>query len=217
MRSLPRESSRESSRGSSRVIRWLAILAVLAAVGYTAGFFAYGFFAGAPEYLSGEPRSLDCETPGSRFLWRYEAVNYVPASDELANMHLDQTGCSGQFATAGTDVVAADGVHLAAWYVPAAIPAVTSGAAGGSGGSGAGPRLEDDTGTSLANRDELERAFTRLDPDHAVVVVLRFYADLTVPQIAIRLGIAEGTVKSRLHHALRRLRTAVEHPEETQR
>lgn len=88
---------------------------------------------------------------------------------------------------------------------------------GGSGASGAGPRLEDDTGTSLANRDELERAFTRLDPDHAVVVALRFYADLTVPQIAIRLGIAEGTVKSRLHHALRRLRTAVEHPEETQR
>ena len=88
---------------------------------------------------------------------------------------------------------------------------------GGSGGSGTGPRLEDDTGTSLANRDELERAFTTLDPDHTVVVALRYYADLTVPQIAIRLGIAEGTVKSRLHHALRRLRTAVEHPEERQR
>jgi RNA polymerase sigma-70 factor (ECF subfamily) len=74
-----------------------------------------------------------------------------------------------------------------------------------------------DAGASLADRDELARAFARLDPDHAVVVTLRYYADLTVPQIAARLGIAEGTVKSRLHHALRRLRSAVEHPEETQR
>ena len=82
---------------------------------------------------------------------------------------------------------------------------------------GGGPRTADDAGAALADRDELARAFARLDPDHAVVVTLRFYADLTVPQIASRLGIAEGTVKSRLHHALRRLRTAVEASEETQR
>ena len=81
---------------------------------------------------------------------------------------------------------------------------------------GGGPRT-DDAGTSLADRDELERAFVSLDPDHAIVVALRYYTDLTVPQIATRLGIAEGTVKSRLHHALRRLRTAVEATEETQR
>ena len=82
---------------------------------------------------------------------------------------------------------------------------------------GGGPRTADDAGAALANRDELERAFASLDPDHAIVVALRYYTDLTVPQIATRLGIAEGTVKSRLHHALRRLRTAVEATEETQR
>ena len=76
---------------------------------------------------------------------------------------------------------------------------------------------ERDAGVALANRDELERAFARLEPEQAVVVALRYYADLTVPQIATRLGIAEGTVKSRLHHALRRLRTTVERPEETER
>ncbi|MFD3657162.1 RNA polymerase sigma factor [Streptomyces sp. NPDC058620] len=32
-------------------------------------------------------------------------------------------------------------------------------------------------------------------------LVLRFYADLSVPQIAAELGIPEGTVKSRLHTA----------------
>jgi RNA polymerase sigma-70 factor (ECF subfamily) len=71
-----------------------------------------------------------------------------------------------------------------------------------------------DDAAAVINRDLLERAFARLDPDHTVVVALRFYADLTVPQIASHLGIAEGTVKSRLHHALRRLRTAVDGAEE---
>lgn len=70
---------------------------------------------------------------------------------------------------------------------------------------------------AVHDRDLLGRAFADLDPDHAVVVVLRFYADLTVPDIATRLGIPEGTVKSRLHHALRRLRAAVERAEETHR
>ena len=74
-----------------------------------------------------------------------------------------------------------------------------------------------DAGIALATRDELERAFARLEPEQAVVVALRYYADLTVPQIAARLGIAEGTVKSRLHNALRRLRSTVERPEETER
>ncbi|MEL3950292.1 sigma-70 family RNA polymerase sigma factor [Streptomyces sp. LNU-CPARS28] len=39
------------------------------------------------------------------------------------------------------------------------------------------------------------------------VVVLRFYADLPVRDIAAELGIPEGTVKSRLHAAVRMLRT----------
>ncbi|MEU9609040.1 sigma-70 family RNA polymerase sigma factor [Streptomyces sp. NPDC048057] len=38
------------------------------------------------------------------------------------------------------------------------------------------------------------------------VLVLRFYADLTVPQIARELGVPEGTVKSRLHAAAKAMR-----------
>ncbi len=63
---------------------------------------------------------------------------------------------------------------------------------------------------AVGERDELDRAMAALDPDHVVVVALRFAGDLSIPEIAIRLGIPEGTVKSRLHHALRRLRTALE-------
>lgn len=78
-------------------------------------------------------------------------------------------------------------------------------------------RATDDGGGAVLTRDLLGRAFADLDPDHAVVVALRYYADLTVPEIASRMGIAEGTVKSRLHHALRRLRAAIEPSEEMDR
>lgn len=72
-----------------------------------------------------------------------------------------------------------------------------------------GPQVGDET-NALANRDELERAFARLEPDHVVVIALRFYADLSVRDIAQRIGIPEGTVKSRLHNGLKHLKAAVE-------
>jgi len=62
---------------------------------------------------------------------------------------------------------------------------------------------------SLASRDALARAFAVLDPDELIVIVLRFWRDLTVEAIAGRTGTPAGTVKSRLHHALGRLRTAL--------
>ncbi|MGI5482761.1 RNA polymerase sigma factor [Streptomyces lavendofoliae] len=45
-----------------------------------------------------------------------------------------------------------------------------------------------------------------LPPAQRQVMVLRFYADLTVPQMAVELGIPEGTVKSRLHAAAKAMR-----------
>ena len=66
-----------------------------------------------------------------------------------------------------------------------------------------------DASEATATRDVLDRALAGLDADHQVVVALRFHADLTVPAIAETLGIPEGTVKSRLHHALGRLRAAM--------
>jgi RNA polymerase sigma factor (sigma-70 family) len=57
---------------------------------------------------------------------------------------------------------------------------------------------------------ELDQALGRLDADHRVVVVMRFWQDRTVDDIAARLGIPAGTVKSRLHNALRALRGSLE-------
>jgi RNA polymerase sigma-70 factor (ECF subfamily) len=45
------------------------------------------------------------------------------------------------------------------------------------------------------------------------VLVLRFYADLPVRGIAEELGIPEGTVKSRLHTAVRALRARLHEDE----
>ncbi len=64
-----------------------------------------------------------------------------------------------------------------------------------------------------ADRDaarDLDRAFDALDPDHRIVVLLRYWQDLTVDDIAERVGVPAGTVKSRLHYALRALRAGLE-------
>jgi RNA polymerase sigma-70 factor, ECF subfamily len=60
------------------------------------------------------------------------------------------------------------------------------------------------------DRDLLAAAIAALSPDHQVVVALRYYRDLTVDDIARRLGIPSGTVQSRLHYALRRLHDSID-------
>lgn len=63
---------------------------------------------------------------------------------------------------------------------------------------------------SVAERDALAAAFPKLDPDLQLVVALRFYRDLPLDDIAELLGIPLGTVKSRLHTGLKRLRAELE-------
>jgi RNA polymerase sigma-70 factor (ECF subfamily) len=60
------------------------------------------------------------------------------------------------------------------------------------------------------DRAQLWPALARLAPDQKVVVALRFYRDLSIDQIAARLGVPSGTVKSRLHRGLRELRAGLD-------
>ena len=60
------------------------------------------------------------------------------------------------------------------------------------------------------DRQVLRGALAKLSPDHQLVVALRFYGDLSLPEIARRLNIREGTVSSRLHYAVKRLHAALE-------
>ncbi len=52
---------------------------------------------------------------------------------------------------------------------------------------------------------DVRAALRELPPREQVCVVLRFFDDLTVPQVAARLGLAEGTVKRYLSDARARL------------
>jgi RNA polymerase sigma-70 factor (ECF subfamily) len=61
----------------------------------------------------------------------------------------------------------------------------------------------------LAVSDEIGRAVTWLSADEQLIIALRYGRDLTVPQIAAHTGLREGTVKSRLHHSLEHLRSAM--------
>jgi RNA polymerase sigma-70 factor (ECF subfamily) len=64
--------------------------------------------------------------------------------------------------------------------------------------------------TLVADRDELERGFLRLEPEMRAVIVLHYYLDLTMPDVAASLGIPLGTAKSRLNRAIGLLRAALD-------
>jgi RNA polymerase sigma-70 factor (ECF subfamily) len=67
-----------------------------------------------------------------------------------------------------------------------------------------------DHSTAVAERDRLAHAFGRLTPEHRMVVVLRYYLEWEPTEIADALGVAPGTVRSRLHYGLENLRAVLE-------
>jgi RNA polymerase sigma-70 factor (ECF subfamily) len=71
------------------------------------------------------------------------------------------------------------------------------------------PDLRDSPADVVANQDAAEvmrDAIARLPRKHQRVLLLRFFEDASLPEIAAALGCPVGTVKSRLHHALEKLR-----------
>jgi len=63
---------------------------------------------------------------------------------------------------------------------------------------------------AIIHRDELETAFRRLSVDHRTVLVLHHYADIPAERVAQILDVPIGTVHSRLHHAMRAMRAALD-------
>ena len=63
---------------------------------------------------------------------------------------------------------------------------------------------------SVADRDQIERGFRRLPPEQRALLVLYHYESRDTAEIAEILGIAGGTVRSRLHHAHRAMRAALD-------
>jgi len=54
--------------------------------------------------------------------------------------------------------------------------------------------------------DELRCAIRALDDKHRIPLVLRYFHDLPIADIAAMLGVPPGTVHSRLNHARTKLR-----------
>jgi RNA polymerase sigma-70 factor, ECF subfamily len=61
-------------------------------------------------------------------------------------------------------------------------------------------------------RSAIADALAQLSAEHAAVIRCSYYLGWTTMQIAADLHIAEGTVKSRLHFALRALRHSLQGP-----
>ena len=66
--------------------------------------------------------------------------------------------------------------------------------------------IEDAELARVAERSLIADAIRALSPDHRDVVSAAYWEGLSTKEIAARLGIPDGTVKSRLHYALRILR-----------
>ena len=84
-----------------------ALVLLLGAIGYATLVGIVGSRA-----LMHPPAWPDRRTPLDRFGWAYKAINYDIADDSAAP--------NPRAATAGTDVVTSDGIHIAGWYIPAA-------------------------------------------------------------------------------------------------
>jgi RNA polymerase sigma factor (sigma-70 family) len=66
---------------------------------------------------------------------------------------------------------------------------------------------QDGPADAVGARSDVRAALGRLAPQQRACVVLRYYDDLTIGEIADRLGLAEGTVKRYLSLAVGRLET----------
>lgn len=69
-----------------------------------------------------------------------------------------------------------------------------------------GPPSPDEVAEQRSTRQALLSAVETLDEDDRQVVICRYFLDLSGQETAAALGIAEGTVKSRLSRALVKLR-----------
>ena len=65
----------------------------------------------------------------------------------------------------------------------------------------------------VTERSVIADALRSLSGDHVAVVAAAYWDGLSTKEIATRLGIPDGTVKSRLHYALRALRAQLQERE----
>ena len=73
-----------------------------------------------------------------------------------------------------------------------------------------GPAAHDTDLLTVHNRDLLDRGFRRIPPEQRAILVLHHFLGYAPSEIAETLGIPPGTARSRLHHAHRAMRAALD-------
>lgn len=68
----------------------------------------------------------------------------------------------------------------------------------------------DEIASGLLERERIVEAINRLSPDDRLILTYRWYEQLSEAEIAQALDCRRGTVKSKLHRAMGRLRTELE-------
>ncbi len=71
------------------------------------------------------------------------------------------------------------------------------------------PPAPDRTAQEAEAKDSVRRGLAELSEEQRQVVMLRYFSELTVPEIADVLDMPEGTVKSRLSRSLTELRKVI--------
>jgi pimeloyl-ACP methyl ester carboxylesterase len=106
------------ARRRATIWRWASLLIVAVLVVLVA-YLGYVGYEGSRQLVDLTSPSADCKTPESEFGWDYDAINYDKAADKLVPSYPDPGHCPTQGPAAGSEVVAADGTHIAGWYIPA--------------------------------------------------------------------------------------------------
>jgi pimeloyl-ACP methyl ester carboxylesterase len=120
----PPEDPRAARRGA--ITRWVSFALVIILV-VLVGYLGVVGYIGSDQLANPPEHSTDCRTPAIAEGWVYEAVNYDVASDGRLADVADPLHCPPNEVKAGTRVETADGVRIAAWYIPAGDGAPASG------------------------------------------------------------------------------------------
>ena len=71
------------------------------------------------------------------------------------------------------------------------------------------PEGSPDVADAVARRAHVAASLARLTQEQRTVLVLRYYLDMSLPDMSAALGVPIGTVKSRLHRALSAIEAAM--------
>jgi pimeloyl-ACP methyl ester carboxylesterase len=105
---------------SVRRVGWITGVAIAVGLLGLAAWVGVSATIGSDEMVLAPSVWNNCDNPGSKYGWAYEAINYDPADDaRIASGPGGIANCVSQGMAAGSEVVTKDGTAIDGWYIPA--------------------------------------------------------------------------------------------------